>query len=100
MLLVLISAGVLATILSGFVDAAPLSFRPFNATACIEAAGMLLLRRDETTTPVAEPRPTHVINGAAGTDMTPQAIGAILGGALGIVLLTTLLCWCGRKGRW
>ncbi|KAK7994519.1 hypothetical protein PG991_016107 [Apiospora marii] len=100
MLLVLISAAVLATILSGFVDAAPLSFRPFNATGCFEAANLLLFHRDENATAAAEPRPTQAINGAAGTDMTPQAIGAIVGGALGILLLTTLLCWCGRKGRW
>ncbi|KAK8017029.1 hypothetical protein PG993_015218 [Apiospora rasikravindrae] len=100
MLLLLISAAVVATVLSGFVDAAPLTFRPFNVTACIEAAGMHIFRRDDNETMVADPLPTHAINGAAGTDITPGAIGAIVGGAVFILLLTTLLCWCGRKGRW
>ncbi|KAK8075761.1 hypothetical protein PG997_010424 [Apiospora hydei] len=81
MLLILISAAVVATILSGFVDAAPLAFRPFNATACIEAAGMHIFRRDDNATDAVDPLPTHAINGAAGTDITPVAIGAIVGGA-------------------
>ncbi|KAK8064452.1 hypothetical protein PG994_007090 [Apiospora phragmitis] len=57
MLLLLISTAFLATVLSGLVAAAPLSFRPFNAAACIEAAGMLLHRRDENATAVAVPPP-------------------------------------------
>ena len=100
MLPLLIFTAVLAAFLPGLAAAAPLSFRPFNATACIEAAGLLLHSRNESTTTVTTPRPTHVINGAAGTEMTPELIGAIVGGALGILLLTTLLCLCGRKGRW
>ncbi|KAK8850938.1 hypothetical protein PGQ11_013417 [Apiospora arundinis] len=90
----------LSALLSGLVNAAPLSFRPFNATACMESAGLLLPRRNSTATGVTDPHPTHTINGAAGTEMTPEAIGAIVGGAFGILLLTMLLCWCGNKRRW
>ena len=96
----LIATAVLSAFLPGLVAAVPLSFRPFNATSCIEAAGLLLLPRNESATAVASPHPTHAINGAAGTEMTPELIGAIVGGAVGISLLLTLLFWCGRKGRW
>ncbi|KAK8103526.1 uncharacterized protein PG998_010559 [Apiospora kogelbergensis] len=100
MLSLLIATAVLSALLPSLVAAVPLIFRPFNTTSCIEATGLRILARNESATLAESPRPTHAINGAAGTEMTPELIGAIVGGAVGIALLVTLLLWCGRKGRW
>jgi hypothetical protein len=41
-----------------------------------------------------------MIDGSAGTYIDPAAAGAIAGGAVGVLLLVVLICWCGRRRNW
>lgn len=72
------------------VAAAPLHVAHGAAAGLLTGLETGLVRRED---------PEH-IDGSAGTHITPGTVGAIIGGAVGVILLLLLLCWCGRMRKW
>ena len=77
-----------------------LSFLPSLGAAAPLGAAAGLLAVFETGLFPREEDPKTNVDGSAGTHITPGTVGAIIGGAVGIILLLLLLCWCGRRRKW